>query len=716
MVILVTLILSGRLARGYGLRGLVRHENRGKQFVVGAAFGILLAKTLFVGYLLETNRLLDQFSLRQLLDQSPWQDHRLWVYLAGIALSFLIPVLAAITGIGIINLLVQWSVRRRVVGGVEAADIPLVQTGDSKVVPIWPLLSGLGLAGAGFVLLLLLVQSVPAIESGLSRLGDFMFDALAQTPLLGRHLDKRDYRAESAQYPTSPDVMALHGLAACSTATALAFYAVLVPLFPRRFSPVVPGCFLLNIAVAAVGWFAFFLPGALPLLLLVAALAVVMGGLARYKIRFPHLDYEQLRPLTPCTPVASDASPSPDLLCTEDIPWETEGHKRPMVVVCASGGGIRAAAWTLAVLEQLEQELAAHGIAFPYYVRLVTGASGGMVGASYYVATLQAPDRKAPGQVQRQAGLALATMLEDVCRDSLTPLVYRLVYEDLWKIFMPLPFGKDRGVVLEETWKVNLHGALDCTLASLRCGEAEGWRPSLVLSPMMIEDGRRLLISNLDLASVTRSSGNVLLNTNGLYSCSALELFRIVPSAATSFRLSTAVRMSASFPYFSPAGVLPTLPRRRVVDAGYYDNYGISVAAAWLFAHRDWIRRKASGVLLVQIRDSLSESARTRPGRTGSSTVLSRGLEWITTPPDGLFSAREWVNSFRNDEQLGVLTDYSDRTAGDLNFTTVAFEYGGDASLNWYLTHEEQQSIRQAAHGISGSQSMKDLLAWWAQH
>ena len=38
----------------------------------------------------------------------------------------------------------------------------------------------------------------------------------------------------------------------------------------------------------------------------------------------------------------------------------------------------------------------------------------------------------------------------------------------------------------------------------LAAGEAEGWRPSLVFSPMLLEDGRRLLISNLDLAHYSR--------------------------------------------------------------------------------------------------------------------------------------------------------------------------------------------------------------------
>ena len=113
---------------------------------------------------------------------------------------------------------------------------------------------------------------------------------------------------------------------------------------------------------------------------------------------------------------------------------------------------------------------------------------------------------------------------------------------------------------------------------------------------MLIEDGRRLLLSNLDLRWVVRNSGNLLNRDNCSYSREAIQYYERFPEAGKSsdsprLKLSTAVRMSASFPFFSPTVCLPTWPRRRVVDAGYYDNYGVSVAASYLFSahHRDWI-------------------------------------------------------------------------------------------------------------------------------
>ena len=110
--------------------------------------------------------------------------------------------------------------------------------------------------------------------------------------------------------------------------------------------------------------------------------------------------------------------------------------------------------------------------------------------------------------------------------------------------------------------------------------EKAGRIPSLVLSPMMVEDGRRLLISNLDLDALTANEGPLIGPEKGQGRtasrkdarptlCSAVEFFRLFPKAHPTFRVGTAVRMNATFPYVSPVLNLPTDPdaglrRRRV--------------------------------------------------------------------------------------------------------------------------------------------------------
>ena len=63
------------------------------------------------------------------------------------------------------------------------------------------------------------------------------------------------------------------------------------------------------------------------------------------------------------------------------------GGKPRLAVVAVSGGGIAAAVWTARSLKALEGKCDR----FPAAVRVVTGASGGMLGAAAYVATLPQP-------------------------------------------------------------------------------------------------------------------------------------------------------------------------------------------------------------------------------------------------------------------------------------------------------------------------------------
>ena len=79
-------------------------------------------------------------------------------------------------------------------------------------------------------------------------------------------------------------------------------------------------------------------------------------------------------------------------------------------------------------------------------------------------------------------------------------MVRRLIDGDLPRALLPwFHQTKDRGRTLEDQWKT-----LDqVTFKGLREGEKAGWRPSLILSPMIVETGRRLLFSNLDLYGLT---------------------------------------------------------------------------------------------------------------------------------------------------------------------------------------------------------------------
>jgi hypothetical protein len=322
-------------------------------------------------------------------------------------------------------------------------------------------------------------------------------------------------------------------------------------------------------------------------------------------------------------------------------------------------------------------------------------------------------------------------------QDSLGPLVHQMLFGDLPALAWPFtPVRPDRGQALERAWGANLHGALERPLTALRDGEREGWRPSLIFAPMLVESGRRLLVSNLDLLGLfaTRCADLARDGDPTLQSWTACEFYRLFGDAPLT--VATAARMSASFPYFSPAVALPTEPRRRVVDAGYYDNYGVGLAVEWLFQNRAWLAEHANGVVLVQVRDSFNVADRvltatgTFDGHTGP---MQRNLQELTSPIEGVLAAREAVSSFRNDESLAKLGHAfeADPRFGQEFFATVTLELPGDVSLNWHLTRREQVRINEASRALRQSpdpslcddpryaglcalyERAQKLLAWW---
>jgi hypothetical protein len=372
-------------------------------------------------------------------------------------------------------------------------------------------------------------------------------------------------------------------------------------------------------------------------------------------------------------------------------------------------------------------------VAFPYHVRLVTGASGGMIAGAYYVTSLGEPGpggtitrNPIPRFDGKPTPLTHADLLDGVRQDLLTPVTHTLVNHDLLALFAPFRFRYDRGQALEAAMKSALRGQLHVPLASLRDGEAAGWRPSLIFSPMLVEDGRQLFISNLDLREETQNRAFILGEDDrrspsdpegyGLLSREGVEFFKLFPGA-TEFSVATAARMSASFPYLLPAVPLPTNPPRRVVDAGYYDNFGIGIAASWVFNHVDWIEANTSGVVVIQVRDGVSEAGRKREEVTDSfPSLVDRGLQWLTTPPAGLWNSRQTANAFRNDNLLHLLEDFFlARGLPRGFFATVAFELsaGDDVALNFSLTDAEVRAIEMAAAGETFGIRVESLLNWW---
>lgn len=544
---------------------------------------------------------------------------------------------------------------------------------------------------------------------------------------------------------------------AAGAGLALAAQAGAVILFTLNYRKLIPAISLISVlALLALGYVGMsaISPTWRPLVVaaVLAWLVLANGGLAmltgtrpRLKFSLPgiltqsgadHYAPENLLDLDAFFKTQSRAAPLGPLDADALLgPWLerariAQGRDKPkMVLVATSGGAYRAGFWTAMVLDRLVAEDQANRLrGFAGAVRLITGASGGMVGAAYFAArarpdtgpvggTLAAieadvlraqsepdpattrtiagaeplpPPDMAPGfadgatafDMDRPAGSARLTPTgafryrsrAPIPRDSLSPVAQQLVQRDIPGLFWPSTRDNDRGRVLEDQWLT-----LDVSFRDLAMGELQGWRPSMVLSPTLAETGQPLLISNLDMDLLIKDRAN-----------ETVEFFDLFPHSRGSFKLKTAVRLNASFPYISPDTALPTEPYRRVVDAGYYDNYGVDLAAAFLGNPdiRKWLIRACSGVVLVEIR------AFPAPGPLPAPPgPLARALQTLTTPIEAALAARGSTMIFRNRQTFRqVRQAYDDQSPGFIYW--AQFEVDTKTSLNWYLPEHELAEMR----------------------
>jgi hypothetical protein len=484
-------------------------------------------------------------------------------------------------------------------------------------------------------------------------------------------------------------------------------------------------------------------PSRVPVLVTVVTAAALANNI-REKFRFPALepyyedriDLSRLNPYVPKHANADACEPDQQRVDSESGPidpidslqhwWSlkrrelnqtvgTRGieHKPKLVIIATSGGAYRATFWTALVLEKLlSMDVPAGDLAgFGHSIKLITGASGGMVAGAYFVASRVDPAEPIEQRSEKSIGEMIESDIKDAQdrndhgfrnpllghRDSLSAVVRQLVLSDLPSIILPMHQSHDRGRELESHWQT-----IARSFTSLRAGEAAGWRPHIVLSPMLVETGQPLLISNLDLSDIVGESEG-----------ESVEFFHVFPQARSSFQLGTAVRMSATFPMVSPAVQLPTKQTLRVVDAGYYDNYGVSAAIRFLQQQNvtNWIKRCTSGVMLVQIRAFKTDPANAEPG-TGIMDRISAKFTWLTAPLEGALAARYATNLYRNNQEIRIV----EHLYGG-HFTTVVFEPESEknVTMTWDLTRAELKQLEDDLNaGPANRVSFARVKQFWA--
>jgi hypothetical protein len=358
---------------------------------------------------------------------------------------------------------------------------------------------------------------------------------------------------------------------------------------------------------------------------------------------------------------------SPDLSPAQVIRAGKPGSA--VIVVAASGGGIKAAAWTTRVLTGLEES---NPRMFGDSVRLISAVSGGSVGAMYFVSEYDANGAGLPSNPKDlEEGVARAEA------SSLDDIAWGLVYPDFLRIFVPVFEHLDRGRALEAALTRELPNRkhhLFSPLSDWREGVLEGWRPAVVFNATVVESGERFLLGTTDLSPAPGRS--------------SLRDPQFPQFAGRDISLVTAARLSATFPYVSPAA-RPDIAGTQIhaVDGGYTDNYGMATLLAWLDEGLRAPGNPVRRVLIIEIRAS--------PPAAEPPTLSWRGWPFQSYAPiSAMLNVRDTGQLPRNEEELDLLRRFA--ASCNIDIEDSVFEYPPeDAPLSWHLSPNDKKEIER---------------------
>lgn len=468
---------------------------------------------------------------------------------------------------------------------------------------------------------------------------------------------------------------------------------------------------LMSIGMALIGAITFWFrqwSGFIIILLIVLVNLITSWGFFNYRNRAYGLDYQRdKRPEYSYPAIEKIATPetqTADRQATLKIldNWldknRTASNPKPkMVFLCVSGGGMRAALWTMQTLQKAD---AATNGKLLRQSMLITGASGGMLGAAFVREAMLRQEHGEPVSPQD------SSLMDDMGRDLLNPISFAAVSNDL---FFPIStfksgsftYRKDRGYLFEKQLNENCRGFFSKRLAGYYTPEAKAEIPMMVLSPYILNDARRLLISPQGVSYLMspQSKGRIAkqLEIDGV---DFRKLF--ANQEADSLAFTCALRMNCTYPFILPNVWLPSKPGIEAMDAGLRDNYGMGLAIRFVQTFKDWISENTGGVVIVQIRcwDKVSRIA-----ANDHKGILSN----LFTPASAAARITD-IQDFEQDNALSLLADALDNTKVQLlRFHYHPVHKNREASLSFHLSKREKLDIKESFYSPDNQAALKAL-------
>ncbi len=299
------------------------------------------------------------------------------------------------------------------------------------------------------------------------------------------------------------------------------------------------------------------------------------------------------------SPAGIEADRQNMVLILENWKAKQSDAKPLLVLIATSGGGTRSATFTMNALQHLDSATNGQILNKTF---LITGASGGMIGATYFRELYRLRLNKP------QLNIRSEQYIDDIAGDLLNPTFSSFVARDLFAPQQhfsvgPYRYLKDRGYSFETALNNNTRGYLNQRLQDYIKDEKEARIPLIFYHNVITRDGKKMLISSQPLRFMMRPFTTA--NTQPVAPDAVDFTTFFKAQNPYNLRLLTALRMNATFPVVLPNVWLPTNPVIDVMDGGLRDNFGVETSLRFLSTMNEWIAANTSGVLLIQLRDRM---------------------------------------------------------------------------------------------------------------
>jgi len=380
--------------------------------------------------------------------------------------------------------------------------------------------------------------------------------------------------------------------------------------------------------------------------------------------------------------------------------WKAKQSKDTPVafIINVSGGGIRSAAFTMNVLQHLDS--ITNGLVMRKTV-LITGASGGMLGAAYFRELYY---EKTMG---KNIHLQDRKYTDAISQDLLNPLFSSFISRDLVgpaKKFKRngYDYVKDRAYAFEQRMNENTGGILNKRIGDYQQPEASAAVPLMFFCSVINHDGRKMVIASNPARFLMRPShdtSNIIARDPDAVDFTSF-FARQNPG---NLSLLSALRMNATFPYVLPNVWLPTEPVIDVMDAGLRDNYGQETSLRFIEIFQDWFKQNTGKVVLIQIRDRrLGDWSRNEDG----NSILG----FLTKPFLLLQNNWQKLQDYYQADELEYLYNSFGKQFYRISFQYVPEKKAASASLSFHLTTSEKIDIAAALNNNTNKKAFATLM------